>query len=194
LCNTAYILQQYTEKERYYCINGMEIEKQIVYPAISMKSFNQRQKDTSKNPLILFPYKVKAGNVAHYDRDEFEKQYPLATIYLKSYESELNERKKDEKALWFEYGRSQAIGKVFGKKLVMSMVVTKSVSICEAAENVIPYAGYFVKCKNNTTMTLEDAKKILQSRDFLEYVKAYGTPTTPTSYRISANDIKEYKF
>lgn len=36
-------------------------------------------------------------------------------------------------------------------------------------------------------------QKILESKDFYDYVKICGTPTTATSYRISVNDIKKYK-
>ena len=42
--------------------------------------------------------------------------------------------------------------------------------------------------------TLDDAKRILESQDFMNYIKAYGTPTTKTSYRISTRDIKNFRF
>lgn len=194
LYNKAYILHHYTVQENYYCVDGMKIEKKLVYPAISMKSFNRNKKYPINGTMILFPYKVTGEKVEHYSKIEFEEKFPMASSYLKSHANQLKKRKKDRKALWFEYGRSQAISRVFGEKLVMPMVVTNTVSVCKAAADEIPFAGYFVKCTKNTTLTLENAKEILESADFLEYVKAYGTPTTPTSYRISVNDIKEYKF
>ncbi len=194
LYNRAFVIRQYTEQTKYYCVNGMKIEKQIVYPAISMKTFNNQKKENEEKTLILFPYKVFGENIEHYKPGEFEAKYPLCSQYLKSYWDKLEKRKKDKNALWFEYGRSQAIGKVFGEKIVMPMVVTNSVSVCKADKKAIPYAGYFVKCNKNTKMTLDDAKKILESKEFFEYVKIFGTPTTPTSYRISVNDIREYRF
>lgn len=194
LYNKAFVLQHYAEQENYYCLNDMKIEKQIVYPAISMKSFHKVKKDDNNRALIIFPYKVENGKVEHFSKDEFESECPMAVSYLQSYADKLDKRKKDKGALWFEYGRSQAIGRVFGKKLILPMVVTNRVSVCMAEEDEIPYAGYFVKCAKNTTMTLERAKEILESKEFFEYVKAYGTPTTPSSYRISVDDIKEYKF
>lgn len=106
----------------------------------------------------------------------------------------IEKRKSDEKAQWFEYGRSQAISKVLGEKLIIPMVITNKVSICKAEYNQIPYAGYFIKCNPNSSLSLEQAKTILESKEFYSFVKAYGTPTTPTSYRISVNDIKEYRF
>ncbi|MBR1390986.1 MAG: SAM-dependent methyltransferase [Lachnospiraceae bacterium] len=194
LYNKAYIIHEYTQQDNFYYVDGMKIEKQIVYPAISLKSFNKKKRDGIHDTLILFPYKVMGGQVERYSPNEFEKKYPMATEYLKVYESNLGERKSDENSLWFEYGRSQAINRVFGEKLVIPMVVTNHVSVCRAGTDAIPYAGYFIKRKKNSTMTLDEAKKILESKEFYEYVKAYGTPTTPTSYRISVDDIKEYKF
>lgn len=54
-------------------------------------------------------------------------------------------------------------------------------------------AGYYIICKTSQ-YTLDDAKHILESSDFMNYIKAYGTPTTKTSYRISTSDIKNFKF
>ena len=72
------------------------------------------------------------------------------------------------------------------------MVITQMVHVYEAEKDAIPYAGYFIKCKKNSELKLDDAKEILESRDFYKYVEICGTPTTPTSYRISVDDIKEY--
>ena len=73
------------------------------------------------------------------------------------------------------------------------MVITKSVSVHLAEEDEIPYAGYFIKRKVNVSLSLMDAKRIIEDSEFYEYVKRCGTPTTPTSYRISVNDIKMFK-
>ena len=195
LCNRAYILEEYSLRGNYYYVNGRKIEKQIVYPAISMKSYNKKKKNNDINDiLILFPYKVIDKHLEHYSQKEFEEKYPMATKYLKLYKDELKKRKKDKNSLWFEYGRNQALKNIFGEKLVLPMVFTNQVSVVKAGSNVIPYAGYFIKCKNESKMTLDKAKDILESKEFYEYVKVYGTPTTPSSYRISVNDIKEYMF
>lgn len=194
LCNEAFLIENYQEKDNYYYVNEHAIEKQVVYPAISMKSYNKNKRNENSNTLILFPYLVDKGRVMHYSQNEFENTYPMAAKYLKTYKDELMNRKSDKSALWFEYGRSQAINRVFGEKLIIPMVITNNVSICCASTDSIPYAGYFIKCRSNSDMTLQQAKDILQSKEFYEYVKMCGTPTTPTSYRISVDDIKEYRF
>lgn len=194
LYNKAYVLEDYTICGNYYYINGMPIESGIVYPAISTKSYNKSQKNTKYETAIIFPYKTENGETAHYLEKEFETGFPMTVRYLKTYMEGLNNRKSDKNALWFEYGRSQAVSKVFGEKLVMPMVVTNRVSVCRAASDMIPFAGYFIKCKEGSAVALDQAEKILESSEFYEYVKACGTPTTPTSYRISVDDIKEYRF
>ena len=193
LYNKAYLIERYEEIDECFLVNGHPIEKQIVYPAISMKSYNSN-KDKDIKTLILFPYSVKNEQVQHFSAEEFETNYPMAAKHLKLYENNLKKRKSDDKALWFEYGRSQAISKVFGCKLIIPMVITNHVSVCYAQKDEIPYAGYFIKCKQNSNMTLSQANEILESEIFYQYVKDCGTPTTPTSYRISVNDIKEYRF
>lgn len=194
LLNKAYVIDSFTLVGNYYYVDGMPIEKEIVFPAISKKSYNKAKKDANNVTAIIFPYKVVNGIVDHFSQNDFEKKFPKATSYLKTHITGLNDRKRDKNALWFEYGRSQAVNRVFGEKLVIPMVITNNVSVCQASANMIPYAGYFVKCAENSTMTLEHAKQILESKEFYDYVTTYGTPTTPTSYRISVDDIKEYRF
>lgn len=194
LLNDAFLLEDYEENENYILINGQTIEKEITYPAISTKSINKSKKNDRKKLLIIFPYEYKKGKLRHYDLNEFQMKFPGAYIYLNSYREKLDKRKKDKNAKWFEYGRSQALSRVFGRKLVMPMVITNSVKTHYGTYKTIPYAGYFIKCRCRSKLKLSDAKKILESKEFYDYVIRHGTPTTPTSYRISVNDIKEYRF
>ena len=192
LLNDAFLLEDYEENEHYILIDGQRIEKEITYPAISAKSIN-RKKD-KKELLIIFPYSYKNGKLNSYDLDEFQKKFPGTYMYLNGYRGKLDQRKKDKGAEWFEYGRSQALSRVFGAKLVMPMVITNGVKTHYGTRKAIPYAGYFIKCRRGSALKLSDAKKILESQDFFDYVTKCGTPTTTTSYRITVDDIKEYRF
>ena len=194
LLNEVFLLENYEENEHYILIDGQAIEKKITYPAISAKSINKSKKNNKKELLIIFPYDYKNGKLRHYDLNEFQMKFPGTYMYLNSYREKLDKRKKDKNAKWFEYGRSQALSRVFGRKLVMPMVITNSVKTYYGANKTIPYAGYFIKCRCRDKLKLSDAKKILESEEFYDYVIRHGTPTTPTSYRISVNDIKEYRF
>ncbi len=192
LCNKAFLLKEYKEERDYYKVGAYRIESRLVKSAASTKSFNRR-KTHNIDDKIIFPYQWVNGEIIHYQETEFRKQFPDGSRYLQQFKEDLAQRKADPNALWFEYGRSQAITKVFGQKLVLPMVITKSVSVHLAEEDEIPYAGYFIKRKVNGSLSLMDAKRIIEDSEFYEYVKRCGTPTTPTSYRISVNDIKMFK-
>ena len=194
LCNEAFLIDDYEENEHYIMSGGYKIEKELVFPAISTKSINKSMKKMSKQELIIFPYQYKKGKLKHYDSKEFMDYFPETYRYLKSYDNKLKRRKRDQNAEWFEYGRSQALTRVFGRKLVMPMVITGSVNVNYGGRKSIPYAGYFIRCRRGSEYKLEDAKRILESKEFLEYVMRQGTPTTPSSYRISVSDIKKYEF
>ena len=99
-----------------------------------------------------------------------------------------------EETHWFEYGRTQAISNMEGEKLILPMVISKRVQSYIIKFDVIPFAGYFIKRREGGRYSLNDAKKILDDKSFMRYVKEHGTPTTKTSFRISVKDIEEYKF
>lgn len=130
----------------------------------------------------------------HFDEKELGKLYPGAVQYLKSYKEKLNKRKINDGVQWFEYGRTQALEEVYGNKLIMPMVITTKVTAYEAKPDAVPYAGYFIKTRQNSQYDLQFAKKILESNQFYEYVKNVGTPTTTTSYRVSVKEIEDFTF
>ena len=144
---------------------------------------------------IIFPYNVDdQGRIGRFEENEFRQRYPYTWEYLHQFYEDLCKRAADENAKWFEYGRSQALTGVFGEKLVMPMVITNTTRLHAAGEEAVPYAGYFIKAKAGSNLTLEDAKNILESSDFYQYAKEVGTPTTVSSYRVSVKDINEYMF
>lgn len=106
---------------------------------------------------------------------------------------DLQGRTLDEKTTWYEYGRSQALSSMSSKKILIPMVVSNKLITYKENADSIPFAGYYITCKTSQ-YTLDDAKHILESQDFMNYIKAYGTPTTKTSYRISTRDIKNFRF
>lgn len=193
LCNKAFLFSAEEEKGKYYIVDGVPIEKKVTLPAVSTKS-RRTMKNGGREIRIIFPYKVADGKVVHYSEDEFKNQYPCAWSYLYQFYDALGKRKADEKAKWFEYGRSQALAEVFRKKLVIPMVITNSTETHIAEKDAIPYAGYFITVKPNSNMTLQDAKNVLEGIQFYQYVKEVGTPTTISSYRVSVYDISEFMF
>lgn len=189
LYNNAFLLTQYEDAGNYYKVNGYRIEKKLVRPAVSTKSCKKKTKD-----LIIFPYKKAEAGYERYTESEFQSKFPQAYKYLKVFLKPLMARKINSGVKWYEYGRTQAIGDVDGNKLIIPMVITSKVIAYKAGSMDIPYAGYFIKSKGNGCYNLEMAKKILESPNFYDYVKKYGTPTTASSYRISVKEIENYTF
>ncbi|MCH1948200.1 SAM-dependent methyltransferase [Enterocloster sp. OA13] len=192
LYNKAFLIERYVEDELYYYVNGMKIEKSLLKTAVSSKSLKNVDNDLLFK--IIFPYKIEGNKIKNYTEEEFLKNFPQACLYLQQFKAELGNRKADKNAKWFEYGRSQSIYGVFGKKLIIPMVITNNVVAYEAEADSVPYAGYFIKQNSQKDMTLTEAKQILESNEFYKYVREHGTPTTVTSYRISVKDISDFMF
>ena len=108
------------------------------------------------------------------------------------YKEDLEKRAADKNALWFEYGRSQAISKICEEKLVMPSITSSKINVTLEKRDVILCAGYFVTQIGK--YTLQQAKNILESRQFYEYLKQIGIFTTGKSRRLTVKDIADYTF
>ena len=152
-----------------------------------------RSRRTNRNYKIIFPYKINEQNVERIKEADFQIQYPFTYQYLLKRKKDLQGRTLDGKTTWYEYGRSQALSSMSSEKILIPMVVSNKLITYKEKADTIPFAGYYITCKTSQ-YTLDDAKRILESQDFMNYIKAYGTPTTKTSYRISTLDIKNFRF
>lgn len=162
---------------------GINIEEGVVRPAAC-----PRKLANQINERIIFPYTYNNGILEKYSPQEFIQTFPLATKYLKNYATILKNRKADGE--WFEYGRSQALKFLNQPKLMVSSVITKSIRVYELDDSTIPYSGFFIIPKGN--VTLEFAKKILESEHFYSYIESRAINASGKSIRISVNDIKNY--
>lgn len=193
LCNKAFLFEA-TGIENDICISGADrIEREITRPATSTKIRRMCHGDGTEY-RIIFPYRVENGGIIHFDEAVFRDTYPGAWGHLNRYRTELKKRKADEKAQWFEYGRNQALSEIGKEKLIFPMVITRSTRAYITGPDTVPCAGYFISVNGETELTLQDAKNVLESEAFYQYVKDVGTPTTISSYRVSVHDIVEYRF
>ncbi|WP_252509188.1 Eco57I restriction-modification methylase domain-containing protein [Treponema denticola] len=189
LLNKAYVIKHWEDyDENYYLCSNHKIEKSILKEAASPRILSYRKKE-----LIIFPYKYIDGKLVKYDLDEFEQQFPHATAFLTKQRKQLEKRKIDSHAKWFEYGRSQALCTLNTKKLLLSTIVTQKIKIYELAQDCIPYAGIFVKQKT-CEYSLKDAINILTSQQFIDYAYNVGININGTSVRITVKDIMNYYF
>ncbi len=192
LLNEAYVLRKenYQETNGFYQCNGKKIEKAIVRDTATPRSL--RYKKVEK---IIFPYDYKDGKLVRYTTQQFSTLFPGAENYLNDFREQLDERDSDKNALWFEYGRSQALAGLNKRKLLISTVITEKVAVYILKKKCIPYAGmYIVPKSNNKIYKLEDAKEILQSDEFMKYVQDVGIHISGTSLRITSRDIEDFKF
>ncbi len=164
------------------------IEDEILRPAAAPRALR-----SNKEEYIIFPYYYTDDGLSRFNPDEFQKKYPLAVQHLKQYSKELEERDSDKTAYWFEYGRSQALGHLNQEKLLLSTVVTNKVEVYSLDKKAVPYSGIYITVTDDK-YSLEDAKKILQSNQFLEYVKGLGISVSGKSKRITCKDINNFTF
>lgn len=187
LLNKVFIVQDFHEKDGYICTGGHEIEKGLMRIAVSPRSLNR-----SKTEYLLFPYKYSDKGVVKYGEEEFKEIYPGGYEYLLAYKCGLEKRKSDSSAKWYEFGRSQAIVHSNQEKLLISTLITHRAKVYELDKDVMPTSGIYIVPKGECTLKV--AKKIIESQEFLEYVKAIGVISNGNSYRISSKDINEFKF
>lgn len=192
LLNEAFVIKKenYNEINGFYQCNGHDIEKEIVRETAAPRSLRYK-----KIEKIIFPYNYVNGKLKRYNEDEFQHKFPGANGYLNEFREQLDERESDNNALWFEYGRSQALTNLNRRKLLISTVVTEKVKVYILKKKCIPYAGmYVVPKKQNKIFKLEDAKEILESDEFMKYVEDVGIHISGTSLRITSKDIENYMF
>ena len=192
LLNEAFVLKKENceEKEDLYICNGKSIEKEIV-----RETATPRSKRYKKEEYIIFPYNYEKGKLVRYTEGDFKNKFPGANAYLSEFREQLDERESDKNARWFEYGRSQALAGLNRRKLLISTIITDKVSVYILKKKCIPYAGmYVVPKRGNKTYNLEDAKAILESKEFMEYVEHVGIHISESSLRITSKDIENYKF
>lgn len=192
LLNEAYVLkwENCQDINKFYCYNGKNIEKEIVRETATPRSLRYQ-----KIEKIIFPYDYKKGKLIRYTTEQFIEKFPATADYLSDFREQLDERESDKNALWFEYGRSQALSGLNKRKLLISTVITEKVVVYMLKKKCIPYAGmYIVPKADNKIYKLEDAKEILESNEFIKYVQDVGIHISGTSLRITSKDIEEFRF
>lgn len=188
LLNDVYVLREYSEDETYYRLpDGFLIEKSITKPTASPKSLK-----TSKNERIIFPYLYENDQLIRLDESQLKKSYPYAYQYLLSCKEELGKRKSDRNALWYEYGRTQALKHINKEKLLLSTLVTNKVQVYHLTNNCIPYSGLYIIPTGSYSLKI--AEKILKSSEFENYVFNIGINASGKSKRITSKDISNFYF
>ena len=164
------------------------IEKTLLRNAAGPKAL---QKEIAEK--IIFPYTYDSqGNLVRYSEEQFRRKFPEGYKYLQNYKSDLEKRKSDKQALWYEYGRSQLLSHLNQPKLLLSSFITGGPRTYILDLQTVPYAGICIIAKEG--YTVNQAQRIINSQEFMDYVRMIGVCTNGVSYRISPTDINSFQF
>lgn len=187
LLNEAFVIKNFTESGECIEKDGFRLERNGLRRAASPKSLQY-----TENNFIIFPYYYRDGMCCRYTEEEFEKQFPQITAYLKQFERKLLKRNTDKNSKWFEYGRSQALAHINQRKLMLSTLITGEVKFYALDAETVPYSGMYIVPKED--YDIRQAEAILRSKEFYNYIKEIGIHANGTTYRISPHDVAEYTF
>lgn len=181
LLNKAFVMNK-EEKD------NSGIEDDVLRFAASPRSLRYNREE-----FIIFPYFYSDKGLCRFSSDEFETKYPHAFHHLKKYRMGLELCDRDKASFWFEYGRSQALWHLNQEKILLSTVVTNKVEAYILDKNFVPYSGIYITVKSGE-YSLEDAKRIIQSDIFWDYVQKIGISVSGKSKRITCKDINNFTF
>ena len=188
LLNEAFVVSDYDALcDDYLKCNGYRIETEITRVAVSPRSMRN-----GKQERIIFPYYYTNNTLQRYSETEFYEKFPYAVEYLNSYRERLDKRNADKQAIWFEYGRSQALRRINQAKLLVSTVITGRIEVYSLDAQCIPYAGIFITPIGD--FALDVARQVLTSPGFMQYALSIGICANGHSVRITPKDIENYEF
>lgn len=187
--NKAFVIDGWDDfDEKYISVSGTRVERLLLRNAAGPKALH-----LGLSEQIIFPYRYKANNrLVHYTEEEFKSIFPEGYKYLLQYKTDLEQRKADKQALWFEYGRSQLLMHLNQEKLLISTFITGAPRTYILDAQTVPYAGICITARQGHT--IHEAQRILNSGAFMEYVRSVGVCTNGVSYRISPTDINSFLF
>lgn len=182
LRDKIYISDIDNEQDKYINFNGFKIEKDITKPVIKASLSNK------KSQRIIYPYLNFNHKAFMISEKDMQETYPYCYEYLLHHKSELLKRDidKDHKA-WYQYGRSQAINHIFQDKLVISGIAKDSINVRFADANTAVYSGMFLISDH-----LQEIHDILQSKDFLTYIRKVGKDIRGGYKTFNTRQIKEF--
>lgn len=187
--NRAFVLKKWQALQPGFVQCGpYAIEDAVVRNAAGPKAMQRGRLEK-----IIFPYAYDGqGALLHYREAEFAENFPGAYAYLIQFREALEARKKDKRAAWFEYGRSQLLTHLMQEKLSLSTFVTERPRVYLLPDETVTYAGICVTARPGYTVS--QAQAVLETDAFMDYVKNVGVCTNGISYRISPRDINAFRF
>lgn len=175
------------KSEGQILFNGHEVESGILRPIVKSSRY-QGEEIVGR---ALYPYD---GDGKPLSESTLRDTYPNAYNYLLSYKEELLSRDLDQGAQWYQYGRSQGIKSLIGKKYVMSPIISEKskVKLFELSEDCLVYSGFFVTLHDDKDLSM--IRKELASKEFISYAMLVGKDMSGGYVNIKPLNVKEYRY
>ena len=122
--------------------NGALVEKALLKDVV--KGSRMFQNNALRKTKILFPYKKMNSRWVVIPEQEIQQKYPFVWQYLLKHRNELQKRDMDKGAVWYEYGRSQAVQSIHSDKIIVDILVNGRINVEMVDKNTMVYSGIFI--------------------------------------------------
>jgi adenine-specific DNA-methyltransferase len=154
-----------------------------------------RASDEDQGLAILFPYEKYPNGIAPWSA-RTQSRFPLAMQFLEEHRQELASRGHGVR-VWFEYGSTQGLGTLYGKKLLVPSMTRDGSLYLWSREAWTFYSGYGIFFSGD----IEALAERLAREDFRRYARLAGralrggwfsmTTTSLSSFSLSEQEWRD---
>lgn len=167
---------------------GVPMEKSILKTVVKASKFKGEIDPKLK---IIFPYRKKGDRYEVIPEEVMKSEFPHCYKYFLENKAELKKRDIDKNALWYEYGRSQAVQSVHNEKIIISPMINGKLQFHKAGEDVMVYSGIFIT-KKSDAIEWEELSEVLASNDFYRYLRLTGKDLSGGYKSVNTKQIKSF--
>jgi adenine-specific DNA-methyltransferase len=164
-------------------------ESEFIVPIVKASKY----KGEEIKGRIIFPYTKQKEKYVGVTEETLKIKDPVTHSHLIKNSDSLQKRSLDKNALWFWYGRSQAIQETGKQKLVFSHIIgadQKKITAHIVPAGTLVYSGLFIT--ETGMFSLKQVKSIIESKEFINYCRLTGKDMSGGYKSVSAPLIKRY--
>lgn len=142
---------------------------------------------TDKKYKCFYPYD-KNGSLISFE--SIQNKEPNTAEYLLNNREILEKRAIDKPEYWYAFGRTQSIADTYKDKYTINTLykIVDDIHIASYEAGIAVYGGLYII----TDIDIETIKKLLKSKDYLDYVKTIGRYKSGGYYTITSKEIEKY--
>ena len=175
------------QQEHLTLFNGELVEVALLHDVV--KGSRMFQNNVLRKTKILFPYEKVNSRWIVISEQDMQQKYPHAWKYLLKHKNELQKRDMDKGALWYEYGRSQAVQSIHSDKIIVDILVNGRINLEIVDKNTMVYSGIFIIGNKNVLRKIVNK---LEEQDFLRYARILGKDMQGNYKSINTAIIRSY--